>query len=63
MSFAVPCPPLPAWVTVQWTPTGSAAVVECSRCAGATALYTTVLRRDPDALGAAVEQHRGCGLP
>ena len=60
MTFSVPIPELPSWVAITWTPTFSAAVVECGRCRAADAIYTTVLRRDPDALARAVDGHEGC---
>lgn len=56
----VPVPELPPHVTLAWTPTRSAVVVECAACRGATALYTTVFKTNSDALVEAVEWHRAC---
>ena len=52
--------PLPSGVSLQWTATGAAVVVWCARCKVGVAIYSTVLRRDPDALTLAVEEHREC---
>ena len=58
--FAVPLPALPSWVSIHWTPTRSAAVVQCARCRRWDALYTTLLRLDPDSLTRAVAEHASC---
>jgi hypothetical protein len=60
VSTAIPIPDLPAHVTLEWTPTRSALIVECSACRGATALYSPLLFRSPDFLADAVEEHRPC---
>jgi hypothetical protein len=61
VSLTVPIPmPMPQHVMVTWTSTGAACIVWCAKCNLGTSLYTTVLRRDPDALVKAVEEHRRC---
>jgi hypothetical protein len=58
--FAVPIPKMPTWVSLSWTPTQAALIVDCSRCRTADVLYTTLLRRQPDELVQAVERHEAC---
>jgi hypothetical protein len=58
--FAVPIPVMPAWLSLSWTPTRAALVVECARCKVGEVLYTTVLFRDQAALTDAVQKHEGC---
>lgn len=54
----VPAPTLPPGVSLQWTATGAACVVWCAHCRMGVAIYSTVFRHDPDALVAAVNEHR-----
>jgi hypothetical protein len=60
VTFAVPIPVMPAWLSLSWTPTGAALVVECSRCKVGEVLYTVLLRRQPESLTDAVQKHEGC---
>ena len=60
MTFAVPIPDMPSWLSLSWTPTRAALVVDCERCRTADVLYTTLLRRDPSTLTDAVQRHEGC---
>jgi len=52
--------PLPSGVSLQWTETGAACVVWCGHCRLGVAIYSTVFKRNPDALAEAVEEHREC---
>lgn len=52
--------PLPAGVSLQWTETGAACVVWCEHCRLGVAIYSTVFKRNPDALSEAIEEHRDC---
>ncbi len=57
---AVPIPPMPSWVRLVWTRTNAVLLVLCDRCETTHALYATVLKREPEQLAAAVEEHWGC---
>jgi len=58
--FAVPIPVMPPWLSLSWTPTRAALVVECALCRNADVLYTALLLKDPDALTVAVAKHEAC---
>ena len=60
---SIPIPPMPPWLSLSWTPTCAALVVECSRCKVGEVLYTVLLRRQPETLTEAVSKHEGCDSP
>lgn len=60
MSFTVPIPAMPPWLSLSWTPTRAALIVDCARCKVGEVLYTTLLRRQPESLTEAVGKHEGC---
>ena len=60
MSVSVPIPAMPPWLSLSWTPTRAALVVDCSRCKVGEVLYTVLLTRQPESLADAVAKHEGC---
>lgn len=56
----VELPPLPPHLRFDWGPTNAALLIWCSRCRGATVLYTVTILRDPGVIARGVEEHRGC---